>query len=323
MSTQPASGPPTRHATVASPWVVIERTGTAAELLGPWPEPVLRPGPVIAVCRVVGAPTVVLGSTQRHRLDPSLGGPLGPGRSGRLPEAALADHVLVVRRGGGGAVRLSEGGQVWVDVWLPRASPLATADVADTALAIGWAWATALDGLGAGRLHLHTGGHGVLAPTGAMLPLDLVGREVCFAAIGAGEVVVDAAEDGPGDASARKVVGISQWRSRDGTRAMTMAPRVWQPRTLVDVLGAAGLLPPSGVPAAAAAAAGRAIGLAELSPPVTGAGRPVRHEHDRPVPGRQAPGFSASSPGRVDGAFDTLRDVLVEAVAAELTRPPS
>jgi hypothetical protein len=56
-----------------------------------------------------------------------------------------------------------------------------------------------------------------------------LGRLVCFAGIGAGEVLVGGA----------KVVGISQRRDRRGSRFQCVAHRSWDPVDTLSVLGPA------------------------------------------------------------------------------------
>ncbi len=102
---------------------------------------------------------------------------------------------LARRRGGGGAVYLGPGEQLWLDVWIPRQDPLWVADVSVAAEWVGAWWTAALASAGVGQqgVEVHTG-RSVPGPSG-----DLV----CFAGRGPGEVFSDG----------RKVVGLSQWRA--------------------------------------------------------------------------------------------------------------
>jgi lipoate-protein ligase A len=74
----------------------------------------------------------------------------------------------------------------------------------------------ALGELGLSDLTVHRG----------RLALSRWGRLVCFAGVGAGEVL----------AGGRKVVGISQRRTRHAVRFQCVALREWDPARLLDVL---------------------------------------------------------------------------------------
>jgi lipoate---protein ligase len=186
----------------------------------------------IVVARDVSRSTLVLGSTQPTEL-------VGV-------SAVRARGVeLVRRRGGGGAVHLEPGGQLWLDAWIPRGDPLWTADVSVAAEWVGAWWTLALAGTGQGGLDVHTG---------RSVPGDL-GTLVCFAGRGPGEVF-------SGD---RKVVGLSQWRAREGALFSSCAYRHWDPAALVALFEAdeaerVGL---------AADLTPLAAGLGDLEPPVT------------------------------------------------------
>ena len=105
---------------------------------------------------------------------------------------------MVRRRSGGGAVLLVPRQHVWVDVVLPADDPLAEDDVERATWWLGDAWARALAALGVPSPQVHRRGVSDRA----------LGRVVCFAALGPGEVA----------AGGRKVVGVSQRRTRSWTR---------------------------------------------------------------------------------------------------------
>ena len=153
----------------------------------------------------VAHPTLVLGSAQRDQRF--------------LPEDArlqAAGCGLVRRRSGGGGVLLRPGHVLWVDVVLPRGDVLWDDDVGCSGLWLGDVWSTVLAGLGlVAEVH-----RGPLAG-GAW------SEAVCFAGRGPGEVSVDG----------RKVVGISQRRTREGAWFQCAALLEWRPRELVDLLG--------------------------------------------------------------------------------------
>jgi lipoate---protein ligase len=151
----------------------------------------------------VTRPTLVLGSTQPTELV--------------APDAMRERHVeLVRRRGGGGAVYLEPGGQIWMDAWIPRDDPLWEHDVTVAAEWAGTWWMDALAASGLHALEVHTG---------RSVPGDL-GDLVCFAGRGPGEVFC----------GARKVVGLSQWRSREGALFSSCAYLRWDPVAMLELL---------------------------------------------------------------------------------------
>jgi lipoate-protein ligase A len=131
-------------------------------------------------------PVVVLGSTQR----PS-----------DLDGAALERGGIGMRRrrGGGGAVLLHPE-DLWLELWLPRRDedPL---DVRASAHQLGAWWRAALRSAGV-ECEVHEGA----------VDHPQQGAIACFAAVGPGEVTVGRA----------KLVGISQWRVREGTLASSV-----------------------------------------------------------------------------------------------------
>lgn len=149
------------------------------------------------------APAVVLGSAQREEVVDA--------------ESARAAGVDVVRRrSGGGAVWVAPGEPHWVDVVVPRGDPLWHDDVGRAFLPVGRAWRRALAELGIPGAEVHDGAL-VCRPGGAV---------ACFATIGPGEVLLDG----------RKVVGISQRRTRAGARFQCALPVRWDPAPLAALL---------------------------------------------------------------------------------------
>jgi lipoate---protein ligase len=153
---------------------------------------------------------------------------------------------LARRRGGGGAVYLAPGQQLWLDAWIPRDDPLWTADVSVAAEWAGAWWAEALTGVGLSGFDVHRG---------RAVPGTL-GELVCFAGRGPGEVF-------QGD---RKVVGLSQWRSRQGALFSTCAYLHWDPWPLMALLEVDA---DGGRGGAVGELGSAAAGLADLDPPVT------------------------------------------------------
>lgn len=185
-------------------WHWETRHGDAASLHEPVPPS--TPGRT-AYELVVDRPAVVLGSSQSiDDIDSA---------------AARAAGIDVVRRrSGGGAVLLVPGEHLWIDVWLPASDPLWLDDV-------GWAgnwladvWVETLAALG------HTGLH---TYTGPMTHNEWSGR-VCFAGLGPGEVTTEG----------RKIVGVSQRRTRDWARFQCVVHRRWDAATTFGLLSAAG-----------------------------------------------------------------------------------
>jgi len=153
--------------------------------------------------RRVERPAVVLGSTQR---------------AGTLDAAACAAAGVDVvrRRSGGGAVLVRPADPLWCDVWLPRHDPLWDDDVTSAPHWVGEWWSSALRALGVDDASVHRGG--MMAG-----PLSDV---VCFAGIGPGEVTV----------AGRKLVGVAQWRCRQGGLFHCAAYRRWEPSSLLRLL---------------------------------------------------------------------------------------
>ncbi len=163
------------------------------------PEPLAEP-----VARVVEVErsVVVLGSRQNVGLVDA-----------RAAEAAGIE--VVGRRTGGGAVLLHAGRSLWIDVLLPRSDERWVDDVGLSFHWLGAAWADALAGLGVAAA-VHRGG----------LEKTDWGSLVCFGSVGPGEVVVDG----------RKVVGISQRRTRAGALFQCLVHETWAPDELLDLL---------------------------------------------------------------------------------------
>jgi lipoate-protein ligase A len=183
-------------------WSIERRVDTVRRLHDPWPEPDPRVRRV-ALCRVVGARAVVLGSTQRVDVVD-------------LERAARSGVDVVHRSSGGGAVTVGPGAQVWIDAWVPRDDPLWDDDVIGSSLWLGETWVRALEGLGADRLAVHEG----------RATRTEWSDVVCFAGLGPGEVTTATA----------KVVGVAQRRARHGARVHSMAALVWEPASLLALL---------------------------------------------------------------------------------------
>ena len=158
----------------------------------------------------VARPTLVLGSSQAD-------GTVDHER------AARRGVDIVRRRSGGAAVLVEPGAAVWIDVTIPAGDPLWDNDVGRAFHWLGAAWAEVLaaEGLPA-RMH-----------DGPLRSTPWSGR-VCFAGLGPGEVTVDG----------RKVVGLSQRRTREAARFQCCALRRWEPGADARPAGARRCRPP-------------------------------------------------------------------------------
>jgi lipoate---protein ligase len=148
-------------------------------------------------------PAVVLGSTQAES----------------LVDAGAAAELgvdVVRRRSGGGAVLVVPDDMLWLDVVLPAGDPLWDTDVARATAWLGDTWVAALADVGIAPTVAHRGA----------LACGRLGRLVCFASLGAGEVTQDG----------RKLVGVSQRRTRTSARFQCGLYRVWEPGPLVRLL---------------------------------------------------------------------------------------
>ncbi len=185
---------------LTQPWAVEECFGRASDLFSArsWEH---VDSPTVRVLKV-SAPTIVVGSSQALDVVDL--------------EACAAGGVDVVRRrSGGGAVWLDDD-MIWVDVFVPAGHHRWDADIGRSMWWIGEAWASALATMGVADAVVHRG------------PLIRTAWSslVCFAGLGAGEVVVHG----------RKVVGISQRRTRVGALFQCGLLRRWEPTDLVALL---------------------------------------------------------------------------------------
>ena len=151
----------------------------------------------------VEQPTVVLGSTQRDDVVDRV----------RL-ERSGAD--VARRRSGGGAVWLAPGEVTWVDLVIPNGDPLWDDDVNRSSRWVAEAWARCLGASGVRGAEPHGG---------AMVDGGWAGL-VCFGGLAPGEVTIDG----------RKVLGVSQRRTREAARFQCVLVHRWDPVPLLDVL---------------------------------------------------------------------------------------
>lgn len=130
--------------------------------------------------------------------------------------AAAAGVELSRRRSGGGAVLVGPGEVLWVDVVVPRGDPLWCDDISLSGRWLGQAWQGALGDAGFAGARVHS----------AALIHSEWSRLACFAGLAPGEVTFDG----------RKVVGISQRRTRRGALFQCAMLLRWEPARLLGVM---------------------------------------------------------------------------------------
>jgi lipoate-protein ligase A len=213
----------------ASRWHFAELAGSAGELHH---RDTVNAPRTVTLCRV-SRPALVLGSTQ----------PDGDVDHVRATSAGLE---VVRRRSGGGAVLVEPGALAWIEVYVSRDDPLWVPDVGRAFWWLGQAWSDALIALGVAGAKVHRGA--AVATTWS--------ARVCFAGTGAGEVTV----------RGRKVVGMSQRRTRGGALFQCAALVQWDARRLLEVLDLTEPERAEGAVALGAAAAGLgpAVGVDDI-----------------------------------------------------------
>jgi lipoate-protein ligase A len=185
-------------------WKLERESGRAADLHAASAGAASDPS-VTRTIRVieVTAPAIVLGSTQ-------------PDEDVDREAADLARVEVARRRSGGGAVLVTRPSVLWVDLLLPAGDRLWEPDVGRAALWVGEAWAFALGSLGVG---------GAAVWTDRMVTTEWSSR-VCFAGVAPGEVLLDG----------KKVLGVSQRRTRFASLFQTALLLEWRPEDLLGLL---------------------------------------------------------------------------------------
>ena len=210
------------------PWAVEHLSGTVRELHERSAALLSGTEEMTRVARVLQPVdrAVVLGSTQ-------------PLTSVDQEACAAAGVDIVRRRSGGGAVLVDAPSLVWVDLIVPAGDPLWCPDVGRAAWWVGEAWSEALERAGMAGTEVWKG----------PMVRNNWSSLVCFAGLGAGEVV---------SAAGQKVVGISQRRTRHGALFQCGCVLNWEPQRLLAMLA----LDPGE----------RSAGLADLGGAALGAG---------------------------------------------------
>lgn len=159
-------------------------------------------GRTVRICQPLDS-ALVLGSAQREE---TIDG---------LRAAALGLEVMH-RRSGGGAVLVTPDNMTWIDLFVPAGDSLWVPDVGKAFEWLGDSWAQALGRLGVVELDVHRGA----------LVASEWSRVICFAGLGPGEVL----------SAGKKVVGISQRRTRDGARFQCALHHHWDPTLMASLL---------------------------------------------------------------------------------------
>ena len=185
----------------ASPYRLVRSQSTAAEFHA---RTVPDPAPREIWQHDVTAAALVLGSTQdRSVVD--------------LDACRRANVDIVRRRSGGGAVLLVPDEVTWLDVIVPAGAAGWSDDVHGPMVWLGRHLADAIT--------TATGAHDVVVHDGPMRTTAW-STLICFDGVGAGEVLVDG----------RKLVGISQRRTRHAARLQCCWYSTYDPARLVELL---------------------------------------------------------------------------------------
>ncbi len=187
-----------------SPYRIVRSTSTAADFHA---RTVPDPAPSELWQHDITSPALVLGSTQDESVVD-------------LDACARAGVEVVRRRSGGGAVLLLPGEVTWIDVIVPAGAPGWSDDIHGPMVWLGRHLAEAVCTVGAAS-------DDVVVHEGA-LRSTAWSSLVCFDGVGAGEVLV----------GGRKLMGISQRRTRHAARLQCCWYSTYDPDRLVELLAA-------------------------------------------------------------------------------------
>ncbi len=150
------------------------------------------------VLRALTSPTMLIVRTSKPTFV------LGGSQSLDVLDEERRRHVAVRRRRGGGGVVLLQPDDVWIDWWIPANDDRWSPDVHVTSRRVGEWWRVVLTARLDRDVVMHQGA----------LAGDSAWRVACFAGRGPGEIFVDD----------HKVVGVTQWRVREGVFVSTVLP---------------------------------------------------------------------------------------------------
>jgi len=187
------------RSSTAGRWSVEHLVATAAEVHGR--EVGIDAGPAVWVIEATDKALVLGSSQQVDDVD--------------LERAGRRGIDVVQRRSGGGAVLVGAADVVWIDVVIGREDPLWQDDVGLGALWLGEVWCRVLAALGH-EAEMHQ------APMGR----DSLARVACFVGRAPGELLL----------GGRKVVGVSQRRTRHWVRMQCACLLHWDGAMLLDLL---------------------------------------------------------------------------------------
>ncbi len=195
------------HDWLVHDWLVHDSVGDAGEFHSTDPQPIRS-----ATFHMVAATTLVLGSAQRDSdVDQRV--------------ADALDIAVVKRRSGGGAVLLVPGEFVWLDLMIPAGDALWADDVGHAMVWVGQLWQHALGDLGMTSDVNRPGSAGGVVNNGNAGEAQW-SRQICFAGLGSGEVVQ----------GERKVVGVSQRRTRAAARFQSVCHLRWRPELVAALV---------------------------------------------------------------------------------------
>ncbi len=194
-------------------WRIETRSGTAAQLHERWPPLELIHERVVSFSDVSHA-AIVFGSSQSLKISRHIESNGSSWHDFFDCEDRGID--VVSRSTGGGAVYIAPAEQLWVDFWLPKSDVLFDHDILRSSFWVGSIWVKTLKSFGLQDIRMHEG---------RLMPGEW-GSLVCFASTGPGEVFC----------GTRKVVGISQRRTRNGVWFQTMLPLRWEPGEWIPCL---------------------------------------------------------------------------------------
>ncbi len=134
--------------------------------------------------------------------------------------AEQRDIGIARRTTGGGAVLVDPQELLWVDLFVPRDHFLWKDDIHEASNWLGKIWQSALGALGVDS-QLHDG----------PFQRTAIAELICFAGCGPGELLIEN----------KKILGISQRRTREGVRFQSALALEWKPENWISLFDAAAI----------------------------------------------------------------------------------